>query len=144
MADEEEKSESRFQRVRKVGGNIRDAFDTVSGRSLSDDMDEFTDAYADVLQGIHSDVESLKRRIEELLQPVDEDARAEIRKLSESLGAYADAHEHASDVVRSELGELKRRVESLAESERKSRRAMIVSAVSIALAFVAVLVAVVV
>lgn len=143
MTDEEQ-DKSRFQRVRNVGDNIREAFDTVSGRSLSDDMDEFTDAYAEALQGVHADVEGLKRRIERLPKPKDEEARAEIRKLSDSLATLADAHEQAVQEVRTDVKGLEQRVESLSESERKSRLAMTVSGVSVAVALVAVIVAAVV
>lgn len=84
MSEEGPKT-SRFRRVRDVGGNIKEAFDTVSGRSISEDMDEFSDAYADVLQGVHTDVESLKRKVEAIPDRRDEEAHAELNRLKKSI-----------------------------------------------------------
>lgn len=78
---EEEQKPSRLRRFRNVGGNIKGAFDTVSGRTISEDMDEFSDAYADVLQGIYADVETLKREVEKIPDKRDEEARAELNRL---------------------------------------------------------------
>jgi hypothetical protein len=53
-----------LRRLRRIPGEIGDAARTVTGHSASEDMAEFTDAYADVLQGLHSEVTAFGRRLQ--------------------------------------------------------------------------------
>ena len=111
MSDTEQRG-PRFRHVRSVGSNIRETFDTVSGRSLAEDMNEFSDAYADVLQGIHSDLEAMKRQVGALAHTRDEEANAELKRLQQAI----------------------------ANSERKHRIALMLAIVSVPVAVIAILI----
>lgn len=62
---EEKPTRSRFGRIRGVGENVSDAVQAVTGQSAADDIAEFTDAYTEVLTGLHAEVQSLARKISE-------------------------------------------------------------------------------
>lgn len=62
---EEKPARSRFGRIRGVGENVTDAVQAVTGQSAADDIAEFTDAYTEVLTGLHEEVQLLGRKFGE-------------------------------------------------------------------------------
>ena len=62
--DEAEKR--KFGRIRGIGGTVSGAARSVTGQSAADQIREFTEAYTEVVTGLHSDIQTLSRRVAEL------------------------------------------------------------------------------
>lgn len=63
---EENPTRSRFSLFRDIGDGVSDAARSVTGQSVARDLSEFTDAYTEVLTGLHAEVQTLKRTVVEL------------------------------------------------------------------------------
>ncbi|MDA0231873.1 MAG: hypothetical protein O3B04_02095 [Chloroflexi bacterium] len=77
---EEKPSRSRFGRIRGIGENVTDAVQAVTGHSAAEDIAEFTEAYTEVLTGLHDDVALLSRRV----------AQCESQSVQSSAGLRSD------------------------------------------------------
>ncbi len=62
---EEKPARSRFGRIRGVGENVTEAVQAVTGQSVTEDIAEFTEAYTEVLTGLHGEVQSLRHKVDE-------------------------------------------------------------------------------